>query len=372
MKIGIPKEIKPQEHRIAMIPSAAGELVRRGHEVFVQSTAGDGSSYTDEQYLAQGAKLLPDAASVFEAAELIVKVKEPQMPEIEMLQPHHTLFTYLHLAASKPLTDALVATGCTAIAYETVEVKGRLPLLEPMSEIAGRMSAIVGSYHLAKHAGGRGTLLGGVPGVAPGRVVVIGGGTAGVNAARVATGIGADVTILEVDFDRMRFLDITMDGARTVYSSEANLSELLPRVDLVIGAVLVPGAKAPKLITRDMLRAMPPQSVFVDIAVDQGGCSETTRPTTHQSPTYVEEGVTHYCVANMPGAYARTATQALSNVTQRWTSLLASEGVAGACRKNPDFLGGVNCHAGQLTCGPVGEAHGIPCISPAEALGIQD
>ena len=371
MNIGIPKEIKPQENRVSMIPAAAGELVRRGHMVIVETGAGAGSSYPDELYLAQGAVIAPDAASVFRDSELIVKVKEPQPVEIQMLDCRHTLFTYLHLAASKELTESLLATGCTAIAYETVEVNRRLPLLEPMSEIAGRMSSIVGSYHLAKHAGGRGILLGGVPGVAPGRVVVIGGGTAGVNAARVATGIGADVTILEVDFERMRFLDITMEGAHTVFSSEANLSELLPRVDLVIGAVLVPGAAAPKLITRDMLKMMPEGSVFVDIAVDQGGCAETTRPTTHQAPTYVEEGVIHYCVANMPGAFARTATQALSNVTQRWTVLLADEGVSGACKRNPDFLGGINCHAGMLTCKPVGETHGIPFVSPAEALGIQ-
>jgi alanine dehydrogenase len=370
MKIGIPKEIKPQENRIAMIPTAAGELVRRGHVVFVQSSAGDGSSYSDEQYAAQGATLVPDAASVFEAADLVVKVKEPQPSELALLEPRHILFTYLHLAASKDLTESLAATGCTAIAYETVEVNGRLPLLEPMSEIAGRMSSIVGSYHLAKHNGGRGILLGGVPGVAPGRVVVIGGGTAGVNAARVATGIGADVTILEVDFDRMRFLDITMEGARTVYSSEANLSELLPRVDLVIGAVLVPGAKAPKLITREMLRLMPSESVFVDIAVDQGGCAETTRPTTHDAPTYIEEGVTHYCVANMPGAYARTATQALSNVTQRWTGLLADEGVVGACQKRAEFFSGINCHGGHITCGAVAEAHDLPYVSAKDALGL--
>lgn len=368
MKIGIPKEIKPQENRIAMIPGAVGELVNRGHQVFVQSGAGEGSSYLDDQFQAQGAVMVPDAEALFRAAELIVKVKEPQESEIALLEPRHTLFTYLHLAASQTLTESLMATGCTAIAYETLEVNKRLPLLEPMSEIAGRMSAIVGSYHLAKHAGGRGILLGGVPGVAPGRVVVIGGGTAGVNAARVAAGIGADVTILEVDFDRMRFLDITMEGARTVYSSEANLSEMLPRVDLLIGAVLVPGAKAPKLITRKMLRLMPEESVFVDIAVDQGGCSETTRPTTHCSPTYVEEGVTHYCVANMPGAYARTATQALSNVTQRWVALLASEGIRGACKKNPEFLSGLNCFNGHLTSPPVAEAHELPLVLPSEAL----
>ena len=371
MNVGIPKEVKPQESRVAMIPSAAGELIRRGHQVFVQSTAGDGSSYPDEQYEAQGAVILPDAASVFEAAELIVKVKEPQPSELPLFEPRHLLFTYLHLAASKDLTESLAATGCTAIAYETIEVDRRLPLLEPMSEIAGRMSSIVGSNQLAKHNGGRGILLGGVPGVAPGRVVVIGGGTAGVNAARVATGIGADVTILEVDFERMRFLDITMEGARTVYSTEANLSELLGRVDLVIGAVLVPGAKAPKLITRDMLKLMPEGSVFVDIAVDQGGCAETTRPTTHHAPTYTEEGVIHYCVANMPGAFARTATQALSNVTQRWTSLLADEGLVGACRSNRSFLSGINCHAGGITCKPVAEAHGLPYTSPEEAIGVE-
>jgi len=370
MNIGIPKEIKAQEHRVSMIPGSVADLVKHGHRVFVEAGAGTGSSYSDDHYRAMGAEILPDADAVFSAAEMIVKVKEPQPEEIARLQPHHLLFTYLHLAASKPLTEALVATGCTALAYETLEVNHRLPLLEPMSEIAGRMSSIVGSYHLAKHNGGRGTLLGGVPGVAPGRVVVIGGGTAGVNAARVATGIGADVTILEVDFERMRFLDITMSGTHTVYSSEANLAELLPRVDLVIGAVLVPGAKAPKLITRDMLKLMQPGSVFVDIAVDQGGCAETTRPTTHQAPTFVEEDVIHYCVANMPGAYARTATQALNNVTQRWITLLADKGVAGASRIRKEVLGAVNCSGGKLTCLPVGEAHGIPVVDAAEAIGV--
>jgi alanine dehydrogenase len=290
--------------------------------------------------------------------------------EIAMLRPDHILFTYLHLAADRALTEGLVASGCTAIAYETLEVNRRLPLLEPMSEIAGRMSAIVGSYHLAEHCGGRGILLGGVPGVAPGRVMVLGGGTAGINAARVATGIGADVTILEVDVERMRFLDITMDGAHTLYSNEANLAELLPRVDLVIGAVLVPGAKAPKLLTREMLRLMPRGSVFVDIAVDQGGCAETTRATTHQNPTYVEEGVIHYCVANMPGAYARTATQALNNVTQPWTKLIAGHGVAAACRIRRELLKGVNVARGQLTCEPVGTAHGLAAADPADVLGL--
>jgi alanine dehydrogenase len=368
MKIGVPKEIKAQENRVSMIPGSVAELVKRGHRVVVQSGAGVGASYCDEQYKAFGAEIVADAAEVFAQAELIVKVKEPQAVEVAMLKPHHILFTYLHLAADQALTESLAATGCTAIAYETIEVNRRLPLLEPMSEIAGRMSAIVGSYHLAKHRGGRGCLLGGVPGVAPGRVVVLGGGTAGVNAARVATGIGADVTILEVDFERMRFLDITMSGTSTVYSNEANLAELLPRVDLVIGAVLVPGARAPKLITREMLRLMPRGSVFVDIAVDQGGCSETTRATTHDQPTYEEEGVLHYCVANMPGAYSRTATQALNNVTHPWTMLIADQGVKTACATRPELLGGINTCGGHITCAPVAAAHGLPFREPAACI----
>ncbi len=358
MHIGIPKETKAQENRVSMVPGSVAELVKRGHSVFVQRGAGIGSSYPDEQYQAAGATLLDTAGEIFAAAGLIVKVKEPQPQEIALLEPRHILFTYLHLAASKPLTEGLMASGCTAIAYETIEVNRHLPLLEPMSEIAGRMSAIVGSYHLARHQGGRGSLLGGVPGVAPGRVVVLGGGTAGINAARVATGIGADVTILEVDFERMRFLDITM-GSHTLYSNEANLADLLPRADLVIGAVLVPGAKAPKLLTREMLRLMPEGGVFVDIAVDQGGCAETTRATTHDQPTYEEEGVLHYCVANMPGAYSRTATQALNNVTHPWTALIAENGLAGACALRPELLGGINIHAGRITCPPAAAAHGL-------------
>ena len=342
-----------------MIPSSVRELVNRGHRVLAQSGAGLGASYPDELYAAAGAELVADAASVFAQSELIVKVEEPQESELSMLNEQHTLFTYLHLAADKKLTKSLMAAGCTVIAYETLEVNKRLPLLEPMSEIAGRMSAIIGAYHLAKHKGGRGILLGGVPGVAPGRVVVIGGGTAGVNAARVATGIGADVSILEVDLERMRFLDITMEGTHTIYSNEANLADLLPRADLVIGAVLVHGAAAPKLITRDMLKIMQPGSVFVDIAVDQGGCAETTRPTTHENPTFYEEDVLHYCVANMPGAYARTSTQALCNSTQRWTTLIADHGVATACKEHPDLISGINCIKGKLTCPPVGEAHGL-------------
>ncbi|MDP4624764.1 MAG: alanine dehydrogenase [Akkermansiaceae bacterium] len=368
MHIGVPKEIKAQENRVSIIPGSVAELVKRGHRVIVQTGAGDGASYPDALYLAAGAEIAPDAATVFRDATLIVKVKEPQPSEVAMLRPEHILFTYLHLAANKELTETLAATGCTAIAYETIEVNHHLPLLEPMSEIAGRMSAIVGAYHLAKHRGGRGCLLGGVPGVAPGRVVIIGGGTAGVNAARVARGIGADVTILEVDIERMRFLDITTENTRTVYSNEANLSELLPRVDLLIGAVLVPGSKAPKLVTREMLRIMQPGSVFVDIAVDQGGCAETTRATTHQDPTYEEEGVIHYCVANMPAAYARTATQALNNATQQWILLIADKGVPAACTTRPELLGGINTLAGHITCAPVASTHDLPYRDPSIAL----
>ncbi|MGE9271404.1 MAG: alanine dehydrogenase [Verrucomicrobiales bacterium] len=368
MNIGIPTEIKPQECRVSVVPATVKQLCARGHSVYVQAGAGEGSSYPDSQYLASGAQIVPDAQAVFEAAEMIVKVKEPQPSEIAMLNDSHVLFTYLHLAASKDLTEGLVASGCTAIAYETVEENRRLPLLEPMSEIAGRMSAIVGSYHLAKHRGGRGTLLGGVPGVAPGRVVVIGGGTAGVNAARVATGIGADVTILEVDIERMRFLDITMAGANTVYSTEANLAELLPRIDLVIGAVLVPGAAAPKLITREMLHLLQPGSVLVDIAVDQGGCTETTRPTTHDDPTYFEENVLHYCVANMPGAYARTSTQALNNATERYLLKLADQGVSAALKGDPALAKGLSVAKGMLVSAPVAEAHGMPCATVESVL----
>jgi alanine dehydrogenase len=370
MTIGVPKEVKLQEHRVGMIPASAGELVKRGHRVVVETGAGTDSSYLNAEYEAAGAEIAPTAAAVFQEAELIVKVKEPQPAEVAMLGEKHTLFTYLHLAADKALTEALTASGCTAIAYETLEVGGRLPLLEPMSELAGRMAAIIGSYHLANHRGGRGILLGGVPGVAPGRVMVIGGGTAGVNAARVATGIGADVTIVEVDVERMRFLDIALQEARTLYSTEANITSLLPRIDLIIGAVLIPGAAAPKLITREMLKQMAPGSVLVDIAIDQGGCAETSRPTTHDNPTYFEEDILHYCVANMPGAYSRTATQALSNVTTRWIMLLADKALQDACRAQPELLSGINCTMGKLTCSPVGEAHSLSAVNPAEVLEL--
>jgi alanine dehydrogenase len=368
MIIAIPKEIKQQEFRVALPPSAAYQLIKRGHQVLVETNAGLGAGFPDADYEAAGATIVKEHKALFERAELIVKVKEPQESETPLLRSGQILFTYLHLAASKPLTEALLRSGVTALAYETIEINRRLPLLEPMSEIAGRMSIIVGGYFLAKHCGGSGMLLGGVPGVLPGRVVVLGGGVSGINAARMATGVGADVTILEVDLERMRFLDITLHTAHTLYSNEAHLLELLPSVDLLIGAVLVPGAKAPRLIRRDMLRRMRPGSVLVDIAIDQGGCAETSRPTTHHEPTYVEEGVIHYCVANMPAAYARTATQALTNVTYRYIELIADQGLAEACRRQPALIGGINTIGGKLTCQAVAEAHHIPFDRPDLSL----
>ena len=364
MIIGLPKEIKVQEYRVALLPSGVYQLVKRGHQVVVERDAGTGAGYPDAEYAAAGATLVPDHATVFERADLVIKVKEPLPAEYPLLRRGQLLFTYLHLAASRSLTDALLASGVTGIAYETIEVNRRLPLLEPMSEIAGRMSVLVGGYFLAKHFGGSGVLLGGVPGVLPGKVVVLGGGASGINAARMAQGLGADVTILEVDLERMRFLDITLHTAHTLYSNEAHLLELLPKVDLLIGAVLVPGAKAPKLISRDMLRCMRPGSVLVDIAIDQGGCAETSRATTHDQPVYVEEGVTHYCVANMPGAYARTATQALTNVTYRYLETLADLGLAEACQRQPAIVGGINVMGGHLTHKAVAEAHGLPYVAP--------
>jgi alanine dehydrogenase len=364
MIIGVPKEIKEQERRVALLPSAVNQLTRHGHSVLVEKNAGAGSGYPDETYAKAGAEIVDQAKAVFSRAEMIVKVKEPLEAEFPLLREGQILFTYLHLAASKPLTEALLKSGVTGVAYETIQVNNRLPLLEPMSEIAGRMSVVMGAYFLAKHNGGSGVLLGGVPGVLPGRVVVLGGGTSGVNAARMATGLGADVKILDVDLDRMRFLDMTMKNARTLYSNEANLHDLMPGCDLLIGAVLLPGAKAPKLITRAMLKKMKPGSVLVDISIDQGGCAETSRPTTHLDPVYIEEGVTHYCVANMPAAYARTATQALTNVTYRYVELLADLGLEGASKKQPALIGGINTRDGRLTCRAVAEAHGLKYEAP--------
>ena len=364
MIIGVPKEIKEQEQRVGLLPSGTNELTKHGHSVLVEKDAGLGSGYSDQDYIKAGAEIVEQAKGVFARADMIVKVKEPLKAEFPLLRRGQILFTYLHLAASKPLTEALLKSGVTGVAYETIQVDHRLPLLEPMSEIAGRMSVVMGANFLAKYNGGSGVLLGGVPGVLPGRVVIVGGGTSGVNALRMAKGLGADVTILDIDVERLRFLDIAIESLHTLFSNEANLDDLMPDCDLLIGAVLLPGAKAPKLITRAMLTKMKRGSVFVDISIDQGGCAETSRPTTHRDPVYVEEGVTHYCVANMPAAYARTATQALTNVTYRYIQLLADLGLEGACKKQPALIGGINTLDGRLTCQAVGEAHGLKSGAP--------
>jgi len=364
MIIGVPKEIKEQEQRVALLPSGANQLTRLGHSVVVEKNAGFGSGYPDEEYVKAGAETVEQAKEVFARGDMIVKVKEPLEAEFPLLRRGQILFTYLHLAASKALTEALLKSGVTGMAYETIQVDHRLPLLEPMSEIAGRMSVVMGANFLAKYNGGSGVLLGGVPGVLPGRVVIVGGGTSGVNALRMAKGLGADVTILDIDVERLRFLDVAIENLHTLYSNEANLDELMADCDLLIGAVLLPGAKAPKLITRAMLRKMKRGSVLVDISIDQGGCAETSRPTTHLDPVYVEEGVTHYCVANMPAAYARTATQALTNVTYRYVELLAVFGLEGACKKQPALIGGINTRDGRLTCKAVAEAHGLKWEPP--------
>jgi alanine dehydrogenase len=360
MKIGIPKEIKIKENRVACTPAGARMLIQAGHDVFVQKDAGVGSGFADQQYVDAGSKIVPTAADAW-GQDMVIKVKEPMEAEYGFLRPGLLLFTYLHLAAEKKLTEALVKSKTTGIAYETVQVGRRLPLLEPMSEIAGRMSSIVGAYYLSKAQGGKGVLLGGVPGVLPGNVLIIGGGTAGINAGRVAAGIGANVTILEVDLQQMRFLDISLHGeAHTLYSNEQNLMDELPNVDLLIGAVLVPGAKAPKLIKRSMLKVMKPGAVFVDIAIDQGGCAETSKPTTHENPIYVEEGAIHYCVTNMPGAYARTATQALTNATIPYALKIANLGLEEVMRQVPELKPGLNTHAGHVTYKAVADAHGSP------------
>lgn len=359
MKIGIPKETKVREGRVSCTPGSARMLVKDGHEVLVQAGAGEGSGYADDAYVAAGAKIVSNAEDAW-SAQMVIKVKEPIESEYAYLREDLILFTYLHLAADRALTDRLMASKTTGIAYETVQVGRRLPLLEPMSEIAGRMSTMVGAFYLSKAQGGKGVLLGGVPGVLPGRVLVLGGGTAGINAGRVAAGMGAEVTILEVDLEKMRFLDIALHGeTHTLYSNEQNLLDTLPSVDLLIGAVLLPGAKAPKLIRREMFHQMKAGSVFVDIAVDQGGCAETTRATTHDDPVFVEEDILHYCVANMPGAYCRTATQALNNATMPYAQKIANLGLEQALSQVQELRPGLNTYQGKLTCQAVADAHGI-------------
>ncbi|MEU3649706.1 alanine dehydrogenase [Lentzea sp. NPDC034063] len=361
MRIAVPREIKNHEYRVALTPAGAHELTSRGHDVYVEQGAGLGSAITDEEYLAAGAKILPTADDVWAEGDLVLKVKEPIAEEYPRLRAGQTLFTYLHLAADKPLTEALLASGTTAIAYETVQLPNRsLPLLAPMSEVAGRLAPQVGAFALMKPSGGRGVLPGGVPGVAPARVVVIGGGVAGVNAATIAVGMGADVQILDTNVDRLRQIDAQFQGRlRTLASNSFAIEQAVREADLVIGAVLVPGAAAPKLVSNALVADMKPGSVLVDIAIDQGGCFEDSRATTHADPTYEVHNSVFYCVANMPGAVPRTSTYALTNVTLPYAVALADKGWEKALKDDRSLALGLNVHAGLLTNGPVAEATGL-------------
>ena len=361
MKIGVPKEIKIHEYRVGLVPAAVRELVGSGHEVLVEQGAGAGVGFDDAAYQAVGAHIVGDARAVFGAADLVVKVKEPQLVECAMLRPGQVLFTYLHLAADRPQAEALMRSGAHAIAYETVTARdGSLPLLTPMSEVAGRMSVQVGATLLHKSAGGRGMLLGGVPGVAPAKVVILGGGVSGTAAAEIACGMRADVTVIDKSLPRLRELDALFGGRlKTVFSTAASIEAAVAQADLLIGAVLVPGAAAPRLVTRNMVRAMRQGTVIVDIAIDQGGCIETSRPTTHADPTYVEEGVVHYCVTNMPGAVAQTSALALNNGTLPYVRALANDGFEAACRKDPGLAAGLNVSQGRIVHSAVAEALGI-------------
>jgi alanine dehydrogenase len=370
MKVGVPTEVKTDEYRVALTPAGVRELADAGHEVFVQSGAGEGSSISDAGYAAQGATILPDADAVFGEATLIVKVKEPQPVEVGRLKPHHTLFTFLHLAADEPLTRGLMESGATCIAYETVEdARGRLPLLAPMSEVAGKIATQAGAFMLEKPLGGRGILLGGVPGVAAANVLVIGGGVVGMHAAFIALGMEATVYVFDRSIDRLRELDIAFGGrADTCFATTLSIEERLPDADLVIGAVLVHGARAPHVVTRAQLGLMKPHAVLVDVSIDQGGCFETSRPTTHSDPTYEVDGITHYCVTNMPGAVPVTSTYALTNATMPYVLHLASAGVHGAVAGNPGLKLGVNVAAGVVTYAPVAEAIGLACAPVDEVL----
>ncbi len=370
MKIGCPKEIKAQEFRVGLTPNAAREAVAHGHEVIMETGAGDGAEFFDADYTAAGARIVGSAEEVFDEAEMIVKVKEPQPAERKMLREGQILFTYLHLAPDPEQTRDLMASGATCIAYETVtDDRGGLPLLAPMSEVAGRLAPQMGAWTLQKANGGRGVLLGGVPGVGPARVVVIGGGVVGTHAARIAAGMGAEVAVLDRSLPRLRYLDDAFSGVfGTRYSSAGALADLVAEADLVIGAVLIPGAEAPKLVTRAQLKTMKPGAAVVDVAIDQGGCFETSRPTTHEDPVYAVEGIMHYCVANMPGAVARTSTIALGNATMPYMLELADKGWRKACEEDPNLLNGLNVHAGRLTYYAVGKAQGIDVLSPQLAL----
>src|SRR6056297_2024671 len=370
MKIGCPTEIKPQEYRVGLTPNAAQEAAGHGHEVLVQSGAGLGAGFDDAAYEAAGARIVGTAEEVFARSDMIVKVKEPQPAERKMLREGQILFTYLHLAPDPEQTHDLLASGATCIAYETVTDRaGGLPLLAPMSEVAGRLAPQMGAWTLQKANGGRGVLMGGVPGVGPAKVTVIGGGVVGTHAARVAAGMGADVTVLDRSLPRLRYLDDTFSTVfNTGYSSAGLLAEHLAQADMVVGAVLIPGAEAPKLVRRDQFGDMKPGAALVDVAIDQGGCFETSRPTTHADPIYEVDGIMHYCVANMPGAVARTSTIALGNATMPFMLALADKGWKRACAEDPHLLNGLNVHAGQLTYYAVGKALGIDVISPQKVI----
>lgn len=370
MHIGCPKEIKPQEFRVGLTPSAAQEAVAHGHKVTVETGAGMGAGFDDAAYIAAGAEIAPTAGDIFAAADMIVKVKEPQAVERKMLREGQILFTYLHLAPDPEQTKDLIASGATCIAYETVtDDRGGLPLLAPMSEVAGRLAPQVGAWTLQKANGGRGVLLGGVPGVTPGRVLVIGGGVVGTHAAKIAAGMGADVTVLDRSLPRLRYLDDVFGGTfKNGYATAARTMELAREADMIIGAVLIPGAAAPKLISRAQLSELKPGAALVDVAIDQGGCFETSRATTHQDPIYEVDGIMHYCVANMPGAVARTSTLALGNATLPFMLALADKGWKKACADDKHLLNGLNVHAGQLTYAAVGEALGIDTVDAASLI----
>ncbi|MDX6587012.1 MAG: alanine dehydrogenase [Solirubrobacterales bacterium] len=370
MKVGVPTEIKTDEYRVALTPIGARELAEHGHDVIVQKGAGEGSAISDADYEAQGARIVPSAEDVWGEAEMVLKVKEPQTPEVEMLRAETTLFTYLHLAPAPELTKGLCDTGAICIAYETVEDdQGRLPLLAPMSEIAGKIATQAGAFMLEKPLGGRGVLLGGVPGVAAANVMIIGGGAVGMNAAFIAIGMEADVFVYDKSIDRLRELDVTFGGrASTVFSSTLSIEERLPDIDLVIGGVLVHGARAPHVITREQLGLMKKSAVLVDVAIDQGGCFETSKPTTHSDPTYEVDGIIHYCVANMPGAVPITSTYALTNATLPYTLALADDGVVGAVGRIPGLKPGINVARGKVTHAAVAEGVGMDCTPPEEVL----
>ena len=362
MKVGIPKEIKNNENRVGMTPAGVAELARRGHEVSVQHTAGEGSGFSDDEYVAAGARILPTIEAVYRECDMIVKVKEPIELEYELVRPGQLLFTYFHFACEKELTDAMLKSGAVCLAYETVQLpNGSLPLLQPMSEVAGRMATLNGAYYLQKTKGGKGKLICGVPGVSPAKVLVLGGGVVGEAAAMMAAGLGADVTITDISLPRLRQLDIeTPANVHTLYSSEHNIRQMLPTVDIVVGSVLVPGDKTPHLITKEMLKLMEPGTVLVDVAIDQGGCFETSRPTTHSDPVYIEDGIVHYCVANIPGAVPNTSTLALTNATLCYALALADKGWQKACKDDAALAKGLNIVEGKVVFKAVADVFGLP------------